>query len=164
LIAAVAVIPIVITTALAASRALTLDAFVARMTVALSISFCVLWLLLAPFAADRLTGRDLAKFLNASGRLPVRTVVLDERIGSVVFYLAPALRADANPDRITMTSKQNVVETIATDPDEALLAVRDKDYAEFSRLFTATPQPHVRAGTFTLYRADQLREALGPPR
>jgi hypothetical protein len=50
------------------------------------------------------------------------------------------------------------------DPDEALMAVRDKDYPEFSRLFAVTPQPQVRAGTFTLYRADQLREALGLPR
>jgi 4-amino-4-deoxy-L-arabinose transferase-like glycosyltransferase len=113
-----------------------------------------------PRAAAYLTARDLASVLNAEPHLPSRVAILDERIGSIIFYLSPALRAEATRDRIQITSLPSAIEHVRVDPPDAVLAVRDDQLGRFTRLFPQPPQPSVRAGTFTLYRADHLRDAL----
>jgi 4-amino-4-deoxy-L-arabinose transferase-like glycosyltransferase len=117
-----------------------------------------------PRAAAYLTSRDLAQFLNAAPRLPSRVSVFDERIGSLVFYLSPALRAQATPERIQSTSSTLVIERARTEPSDALTAVRDDQLQQFVQLFPQPPQSVGRAGTFTLYRADHVRDALEPSR
>jgi hypothetical protein len=98
--------------------------------------------------------------LNAEPHLPSRVAIFDERIGSIIFYLSPALRAEATRDRIQITSLPSAIEHVRVDPPDAVLAVRDDQLGRFTRLFPQPPQPSVRAGTFTLYRADHLRDAL----
>jgi hypothetical protein len=61
--------------------------------------------------------------------------VLDERIGSVVFYLAPPLRAAASPDRIDQATIAETVSRIRVEPADAVLAVRDDQMPRFNRLF-----------------------------
>lgn len=117
-----------------------------------------------PRAAAYLTSRDLAQFLNARPHLPSRVSVFDERIGSLVFYLSPALRAEATPERIQTTSSSLVIERARTEPSDALTAVRDDQLQQFLGLFPQAPQSVGRAGTFTLYRADHVREALDASR
>jgi 4-amino-4-deoxy-L-arabinose transferase-like glycosyltransferase len=120
----------------------------------------------APFprAAAYLTSRDLAAALNAAPHLPPRVAVLDERIGSIIFYLSPALRAEATSDRIQITWLSSVLEHARIDPPDAVLAVRDDQLRRFTSLFPQPPDPSARAGTFTLFRAEQLREALDADR
>src|SRR5205085_2876458 len=115
-------------------------------------------ILSAPFprAAAYLTSRDLASALNAAPHLPSRVSVFDERIGSIIFYLSPALRAEATADRIRSTSVESAIDRARTDPPDALLAVRDDQLQRFTGLFPQPPQASARAGTFTLFRADHL--------
>ena len=145
-------------------RAATLDGFMTAATLAISISFVVLAAVMAPRAAEWMTARDLARVLNESAKLPPHVTVLDERIGSLVFYLAPALRAEATPDRISTSSRAATLERLRVDPPDAVLAVREDELARFQRLFQVPPIPQVRAGTFSVYRVDQLRAALGTVR
>jgi 4-amino-4-deoxy-L-arabinose transferase-like glycosyltransferase len=118
-------------------------------------------MILTPRAAAWMTGRDLAAALNATGTLPPHVSVLDERIGSLVFYLSPALRAAATPERIDEATFAQAVLRIRVAPDAAVLAVRDDQVERFSRLFPAPPPPETHAGTFTVFRAGVLRAALG---
>ena len=59
-----------------------------------SICSLIATMTLVPRAASWMTSKDLAAALNAGGALPSRVSVVDERIGSLVFYLDPALRAE----------------------------------------------------------------------
>jgi 4-amino-4-deoxy-L-arabinose transferase-like glycosyltransferase len=116
--------------------------------------------LVTPHAAAWMTGRDLAAALNAGGTLPSRVSVLDERIGSLVFYLDPALRAGATKERVNEASFSEAMARVRVDPADAVLAVRDGQLPKFNRLFAVPPAPEAHAGTFTIYRAGTLREAL----
>ena len=127
------------------------------------MSICALagMMLVAPRAAEWMTSRDLAAALNRGGVLPARVSVLDERIGSLVFYLDPALRADAGPDRLEDVSFAEAIARVRVDPDDAVLAVRLGHLPRFNRLFPSAPTPDVQAGTFAVFRAATLRRALG---
>ena len=111
-------------------------------------------------AAAWMTARDLASALNADGRLPPRVSVVDERIGSLVFYLAPPLRAEASPERLVETSFTEALSRVRIDDDETIVAVRVGQMDRFRRLFPALPAPDQQAGTFVLYRGRTLKQAI----
>jgi 4-amino-4-deoxy-L-arabinose transferase-like glycosyltransferase len=117
-------------------------------------------MIVLPRAASWMTAKDLASALNGGGTLPSHVWVLDERIGSLVFYLSPPLRAAAAPDRIDAASAAEIVSRIRTGPEDAAVAVRDDRVERFNRLFPSPPAPVARAGTFTIYSTGTLRKAL----
>jgi hypothetical protein len=114
----------------------------------------------APQATPWMTARDLADTLNSGGTLPPKVLVLDERIGSLIFYLSPALRSEATPARIAETTMPEAIERARTDQSEWLLAVRARSEPRMRRLLGDELQPDARAGTFVIYRASTLRRAL----
>jgi 4-amino-4-deoxy-L-arabinose transferase-like glycosyltransferase len=120
-------------------------------------------MIVAPRAAAWMTSRDLAARLNTAGTLPPRVSIMDERIGSVIFYLNPALRAEATPDRLDAASFSEAMTRIRTDPPDAVIAVRNNQLPRFNRLFPLPPAPDALAGTFSLFRTDTLRKALRVP-
>jgi len=124
-----------------------------------AVALCGL-MYVAPLAGRWMSARDLAAVLNTGSALPPHVSVLDERIGSVVFYLAPPLRAAASPDRIDQATIAETVSRIRVEPADAVLAVRDDQMPRFNRLFVSPPAPAARAGTFNVFRIGTLREAL----
>jgi len=127
-----------------------------------AMSACALagLMVVSPRAAEWMTSRDLAAVLNRGGVLPSHVSVLDERIGSLVFYLDPPLRAEATRERLEDVSFAEAIARARVDPDDAVLAVRMGQLPRFSRLFPSAPDPDARAGTFVLFRAASLRQAL----
>jgi 4-amino-4-deoxy-L-arabinose transferase-like glycosyltransferase len=115
-----------------------------------------------PVAGRWMSARDLAAALNAGGTLPPHVSVLNERVGSLVFYLSPALRAGATPDRIDEATLPEVVARIHASAPRAVIAVRDTQLPRFNRLFPVAPTPDARAGTFSLFRAGSLQSQLRP--
>lgn len=116
--------------------------------------------IVTPRAAAWMTARDLAAALNKAGALPSRVSVVDERVGSLVFYLDPPLRAAVNTDRLNEASFAEAIARARVDPADAVVAVRNTQVARFNRLFSSPPVPETTAGTFTLYRAGTLRDVL----
>lgn len=116
--------------------------------------------IVTPRAAAWMTARDLAAALNKGGALPSRVSVVDERVGSLVFYLDPPLRAAVNADRLNEASFAEAIARARVDPADAVVAVRNTQVARFNRLFSSPPVPETTAGTFTLYRAGTLRDVL----
>ena len=139
------------------SSAASLTSWIGAGTIA---SLVAMMLVMRP-AAAWMTARELAAALNAGGLLPPRVSVVDERIGSLVFYLAPALRADASPERLVETSFSEALARVRIDADETIVAVRIGQVDRFKRLFPALPEADQRAGTFMLYRGSTLKQALG---
>lgn len=151
----------VLVIAASAARAASIETFVAASAAMAVLSLVAV--LAAPFprAAAYLTSRDLARLLNEGGTLPPRVSIVDERIGSIVFYLSPALRAEATPDRVHSASFTEAIDGARRDPADAIVAVRDDQLPRFLRLFPNAPQPAARAGTFSVFRVERLRDALG---
>ncbi len=133
-----------------------LMAGIVRMTVVSVIGMMIV----APRAAAWMTSRDLAASLNRDATLPPHVSIVDERVGSVIFYLDPRLRAHATRDRIDATSFPEALARVRTDPPDALTAVRNSQLPRFNRMFPSPPAPDRIAGTFSLFRADTLRAAL----
>src|SRR5262245_33443806 len=126
------------------------------------MSICALagMMTVVPRVADWMTSRDFAAVLNRDGVLPPRVSVLDERIGSLVFYLDPPLRADASRHRLYEATYSDAVALARVDPPDAVLAVRNTHLPHFNRLFPSPPVPFATAGTFSLFRAEALRQAM----
>jgi 4-amino-4-deoxy-L-arabinose transferase-like glycosyltransferase len=114
-------------------------------------------MIVAPRAAAWMTARDLAGWLNRDDTLPSHVAVLGERIGSLVFYLSPPLRADASPSRLEELTMADLVARMKVEPPDAVIAVRDDQLSRFNRLFATTPVPAGHAGTFTIFRTGALR-------
>jgi 4-amino-4-deoxy-L-arabinose transferase-like glycosyltransferase len=123
------------------------------------IALCGLMIVL-PRAAAWMTARDLAAVLNAAGTLPSHISVVDERIGSLVFYLAPPLRAELTADRLGEVSLAEAIGQARVQRDDAVIAVRDDQLDRFRRLFPSPP-PFVHAGTFSVFRVAGLRQNEG---
>jgi 4-amino-4-deoxy-L-arabinose transferase-like glycosyltransferase len=67
-------------------------AMLAASTLSTAVQFVAALTLIVPIVAENLTARGLAAYFNHAGRIPVRLLVAEERLGSLVFYLDPALR------------------------------------------------------------------------
>jgi 4-amino-4-deoxy-L-arabinose transferase-like glycosyltransferase len=113
----------------------------------------------APRAAAWMTSRDLAARFNTAGALPSRVWIIDERIGSLIFYLDPPLRAEAGASRVGVASFSEAVMRAQVDPADTVFAVRNSQLPRFNRLFASPPAADARAGTFTLFRAEALRSS-----
>jgi 4-amino-4-deoxy-L-arabinose transferase-like glycosyltransferase len=146
----------ILRSAFAAMRAKSEGAFVNDI-VRMSLIALIGMMFVAPRAATWMTSRDLAATLNSAGALPPRVWVIDERIGSLIFYLDPPLRAQATADRVNVASFPDVMTRLRVDPPDAVFAVRNSQLPRFNRMFPSPPPPDARAGTITLFRADTLR-------
>lgn len=81
----------------------------------------VVALVVRPFLADRLTARNLAARFNAAGRLPPKVWVVDEGIGSLVFYLRQDLRRALTVKQIEHVSRFSLLDRQS--PPGAVMAV-----------------------------------------
>jgi hypothetical protein len=106
-----------------------------------------------PRVGEALSARDLAGELNRSGSLPAEVWVLRQRLGSIVFYLAPPLRAQASPERIRLVQLSDLRSRRA--PEGALVAVAAQDQARLDP-FVTSGAPFRQAGRYRVYRAEDL--------
>lgn len=127
----------------------------------LVVGICVV----RPGIAPHLSARGLAQFFNARGQLPPQLLVVEERIGSVVFYLDPELRAALTPERLRFVRVTEVREQLGRLPRESVIAVRSTRVPVFERFFPVRPAPFARTpdGEMRLYRAGTLLAAMITP-
>ena len=71
-----------------------LRATLASAMLAMAAQFVVIVTAIIPQVAPQYSARDLAKYFNHLGQCPTHIVVVDGRIGSLIFYLDPKLRAE----------------------------------------------------------------------
>jgi len=118
-------------------------------------------MVVTPRAAAWMSAKDLAGALNAGGTLPSHVSVVGERIGSLIFYLSPPLRAAVTPDRVGEATLSEAIAGARVQPPDAVIAILDNDVGRCLRLFGSAPSPRAHAGTFTLFGIDELRRHLG---
>jgi 4-amino-4-deoxy-L-arabinose transferase-like glycosyltransferase len=77
-------------------------AMLAASTLSTAAQFIAVFTWIVPRASENFTAQGLARYFNQSGRVPVRLLVAEERLGSLVFYLDPELRLRLKEKQIGM--------------------------------------------------------------
>ena len=101
-----------------------------------------------PIVAERFTGRGLAGQINAAGRLPARLLVVDEGIGSFVFYLRPDLRRTLSADRVERVSRFSLGDVTA--PAGTEVAIAADRLPGVAALYELGDDPPPAVGTFLI--------------
>lgn len=111
-------------------------------------------------AAAWMTSREVARRLNTTGTLPPHLTVVEERVGSLIFYLDPALRAEATSQRIEEADMATAIQRSRIEPLDGIVIVRNNRLYRFARQFGLPPGASWTAGTNTVFREDSLQKAL----
>ncbi len=107
--------------------------------------------ILVPPVAAVTTARDLAQALNRSGQFPPELWLVEQRRGSLVFYLDPALRRGLTADRVLQLSSPQVPEHEPV--PGTLVAVTVADSARLSKYVPLEGQPFELAGHYRITTA-----------
>ena len=91
----------------------------------------------------------MAEHFNRLGRIPPRLLVAEERIGSLVFYLDPRLRAGLKEEQL--------VQYLSADPPTQLrpgdvVAVQERNLSKAAEYLDLGDDPYESVGPYRLYR------------
>lgn len=129
-------------------RAAALVASLTAATVTVSLA------ILVPPVATITTARDLAQAINRSGQFPPALWMVEQRRGSLVFYLDPALRRGLTADRVLQLSSPQVP---GQEPvPGTLVAVTVADSARLAQYVPLDGQPFELAGHYRIYDGERL--------
>jgi 4-amino-4-deoxy-L-arabinose transferase-like glycosyltransferase len=124
----------------------------ATLTVALAV--------LVPPVATVTTAKDLAETINRSGRFPPELWMVEQRSGSLVFYLDPALRRDLTRERVLQLSSPQVPEHEPVPGTRVAVTVGDSP--RLARYLQLEGQPYLPAGHYRMYDGDRLLHTDAP--
>jgi 4-amino-4-deoxy-L-arabinose transferase-like glycosyltransferase len=119
-------------------------------------------LVVRPFVADRFTARNLAAQFNRAGTLPSKVWVIDEGIGSLVFYLRPELRRALRVRQIEHVSRFSLLDRRS--PSDAVMAVASDRVPGVSRVIDLQGAPQPAEGRFLILPLTAVRPRTTPPR
>ena len=118
----------------------------AQLLLVTASTLVVIALVVRPFVADRLTARNLAARFNAAGALPPKVWVVDEGIGSVVFYLRQDLRRALTADQIAHVSRFSLKDVQRT--TDAVVAIASDRIAGVAEVIDLDGVDRPGEGTF----------------
>ncbi len=108
-----------------------------------------------PQVALALSGRDLAEYFNRTRELPPRIEVAQERVGSVIFYLAPDLRAQLQPGQVMNQDIDDPLPNPSRGAKE-LVAIPERHLHTAVQDYNLAPLAYEQAGRFRLYRRSDM--------
>ena len=126
---------------------------------AMAAQFAVTMTVALPPVAELYSARELATYVNHVGRLPGRLFLVNERVGSLVFYLDRDLRADLPADRIASLDVGGRPPVFAA---EDLIAVPDRAAAKALPWLRLGDAAFQQAGHYRVYGAAAGRVLRGP--
>lgn len=119
------------------------------------VSLLAASLTVRPLVATQLTAQQLSATLNATGRLPRQLLVVDEGVGSFLFYLRPELRRGLTPDRVQRVSRFSLGDTRPS--DDVLVAIAADRLAGVRELYDLPPGGDGPIGTFLVVPRSTIR-------
>jgi 4-amino-4-deoxy-L-arabinose transferase-like glycosyltransferase len=122
---------------------------------ATAIQFALVVTIVLPRAAEGYSARELARHLNQRQELPPRLIVAGQRIGSLVFYLKPELRAGLRAEQFRTLKLRRMDHTLDPNPGDAF-AVPESQLADAARRFNVAGTAYRRVGRYRLYDAVEL--------
>ena len=124
----------------------------------LAAQFTVVMTLILPQVAEGFSARDLAEHFNSMDKLPTRLFVVEERIGSVVFYLDPTLRAGLTTDKLSRLSLDRPPQL---EPGDAVVVPR-RNIEKSVEVLDLGDSPYESVGRYRLYRIIKPRPVVAP--
>jgi 4-amino-4-deoxy-L-arabinose transferase-like glycosyltransferase len=116
------------------------------------VHFAWIMALLLPRVAAVTAGRDLSEYFNHLGAVPSQVMIVEERVGSVVFYLAPELRSRLQKDQITSVRARDVMKQPAVKAD-AVIVIAEQQIETANARIGLPDMAFDRAGRYRVYRA-----------
>ena len=111
----------------------------------------VLLLCIFPQAAVGLSCRDLADYFNRTGELPSRTLMAQDRVGSVIFYLDRNLRSQLHLGQMTSQDIDDPLPSPEFDAKEWIV-IPERHLHTALNDYDLRALPYEQAGRFRLYR------------
>ncbi|HYV39251.1 MAG TPA: glycosyltransferase family 39 protein [Gemmataceae bacterium] len=127
----------------------------ATATFAVAAIFLFIMTALMPDVAAEMSGRELARHINRQGHLPSRLLVLEERIGSVIFYLDPELRAQLKPDQFVNIQVDGFCELPKLQVGEVAVLPRARE-SRAREFLDVSAVPCQFVGHYRVYPANEL--------
>jgi 4-amino-4-deoxy-L-arabinose transferase-like glycosyltransferase len=131
-------------------------AALAAAALSLAAQFSAVITMALPPVAENFSARELARHFNQLGHLPPRLLVIEGRLGSLVFYLTPELRRQATPERLQQWAAK---ERPAMQPGD-VVAVPERKIANFRRYHLCDGEPSEVVGHYRLYRISKPRPTV----
>jgi 4-amino-4-deoxy-L-arabinose transferase-like glycosyltransferase len=132
---------------------------------ALAAQFVVATALIGPTAAHHYSAVDLAQHFNRQRRIPPRVVIVEDRVGSLVFYLDRRLRTELKADQFEEVRAHEMPDLPAMGPG-TVIAMAETRAQEASQYVDLEASSYQRAGRYRLYTPAQLatlqQTAAGP--
>lgn len=122
-------------------------AMLAASTLSTALQFVTALTLIMPIVAEEFTARGLAEYFNHKGRIPVRLLVAEERLGSLVFYLDPALRLPLKDKQIGMIFYDQPTEV----PPGTIIVLPERRGDQASRYAELAGLPYQTVGRYRMY-------------
>ena len=128
-------------------------------TVSIAAQFAMVMILIVPPIAEVTSARALAAYWNARQQLPPRLLVVDERIGSLIFYLTPCLRQQLQPGQIHAVASDEVDDPPTLQPG-TVVAVAERRLRRLPPELKLVGVEYDQAGQYRLYQAGDLENQL----
>lgn len=119
---------------------------------AVAVQFVVLMTFVTTPVAVQFSARDLAAYYNARQELPHQLVLVEERLGSLVFYLDKSLRLFLRPEQICLW-RASEVRHWPRPTDQAELVVAEQRAKKVAQYLDLDGLPRQQAGRWTVYDA-----------
>ena len=126
---------------------------------AVGVQFVVLMTTVTPHVAELFSARELAGHFNAEGQLPARVLVVDERIGSLVFYLDKSLRMFLRDDQLQAVQVDAIRHWPRAD-DQTQIVISEQRAEKVGKILDLSGVPCQRAGRWQIYAGADLRPRL----
>jgi 4-amino-4-deoxy-L-arabinose transferase-like glycosyltransferase len=112
-----------------------------------------------PAVAPTYSAREVARRYNALGRVPGQLWFFDERVGSFLYYLDPALRSQMSPVRLQRV-RPEIALTTRHPPADTEIVIPVEELPRLRRRLPLDAQPSVVAGHHRIYTAEAFAAAL----
>ncbi len=127
--------------------------------VSVAVQFAVLMTVVLPGLSIHFSARDLALHFNAAGRLPPRVLLMEERVGSIVFYLDRKLRAELRQGQLESFQLTRLDELPRAEPG-TVVAVPERWLEPMACRVDLTGIAFQQAGHYRVYEAQRLTPAV----
>jgi hypothetical protein len=121
----------------------------------LAAQYVAIMAVVLPPVASNTSARDLAGYFNRLGRVPPRVVVVEERIGSLVFYLEPGLRAGLQPGQLLGVPLRECG-LLGQLPSGGVVALAERYASSAAGPLELDGAPYARAGRYRVYDASRV--------
>ena len=121
-----------------------------------AVQFIFLMTAVLPQVADGFSARELAAHFNQRGEFPARVLMVEERIGSLVFYLDDRLRTGLDDQRVQSIALDDMFDPHVAQP-QAVVVLTERRFDQAAKHgFDLGGIPCEQAGGYRLYRATDI--------